>query len=123
MDAAHELFVTKGWAGTGMREMAAAAGVAIETVYSHFTSKRGLLRAVVDGAVTGDEAPVPLAERPEFLALGRGQRAERVRAAARMLAAVQERTGPIFRLLHEGMMGFLRAHHACRGDRPLPRWP
>lgn len=101
MDAALDLFVAKGWASTGMREVAGAAGVAIETVYSHFASKRGLLRAVVDTAVTGDAAPVPLAERPEFLAIGKGPRAQRIQAAARMLAAVQERTGPIFKLMHE----------------------
>jgi AcrR family transcriptional regulator len=101
VEAALGLFVTKGWAATGMREVAAAAGVAVETVYAHFSSKRGLLRAVIDTAVTGDDAPVPLAQRPEFLAVGQGPRARRIRAAARMLAAVHERTGPIFKLMHE----------------------
>jgi AcrR family transcriptional regulator len=46
-----------------MREVAAAADVALETVYSHLSSKRGLLLAVADEAVVGDDAPVPLAAR------------------------------------------------------------
>ncbi len=101
MDAARELFVANGWAATGMREVAAAAGVATETVYSHFSSKRGLLRAVADAAVVGDDAPVPLAERPEFLALGQGRRPARIRAAARLLTAVQVRTGAVASLLRQ----------------------
>jgi AcrR family transcriptional regulator len=101
VDAARELFVDKGWTATGMRDVAAAAGVAIETVYSHFSSKRGLLRAVADEAVVGDDAPVPLAARADFLAMGQGGRAARVRAAARVLTAVQVRTGPVARLLRQ----------------------
>jgi AcrR family transcriptional regulator len=101
LQAAHDLFVTQGWAATGMREVAATAGVALETVYSHFSSKRGLLRAVADAAVAGDDAPVPLAQRPEFLAMGRGRRAARVRAAARLVTAVHLRTVPIAKLLRE----------------------
>jgi AcrR family transcriptional regulator len=101
VDAANELFVANGWSATGMREVAAAAGVALETVYSHFSSKRGLLRAVADGAVVGDDEPVPLAERPEFLAIGKGRRAARVRAAARLLTAVQVRTESLAVLLRQ----------------------
>jgi AcrR family transcriptional regulator len=101
LDAAHELFTTKGWAATGIRDIAVAAGVAIETVYSHFSSKSGVLRAVVDLAVVGDDAPVPLAERPEFLAIGTGSRAARVRATARVLTMVHVRTAPFARVLRE----------------------
>jgi AcrR family transcriptional regulator len=99
--SAGELFGSKGWAATGMREVAAAAGVATETVYAHFSSKRGLLRALVDVAVVGDDRPVALAERPEFAAIGRGDRADRTRAAAHVLAAVHERTAPWAKLLRE----------------------
>lgn len=99
--AAGRLFAAGGWAGTGMRDVAAAAGVAIETVYAHFSSKRGLLQAVVDVAVVGDDRPVALAGRPEFAALGRGRRAARARAAARMLTGIYERTAPFAKVLQE----------------------
>ena len=101
MDAARELFVAKGWAGTGMREIAAAAGVALETVYAHFSSKRGVLRAVADEAVVGDDAPLALAQRPEFAALGRGRRSSRISAAADLATAVNVRTAAIAGLLRE----------------------
>jgi AcrR family transcriptional regulator len=101
VEAATDLFVANGWAATGMREVAADAGVALETVYSHFSSKTGLLRAVADAAVAGDDAPVPVAERPEFLAMGRGRRPARIRAAAQLLTAIQLRTAPIAKLLRE----------------------
>ena len=82
VSTATELFTTKGWAGTGMRDVARGAGVAVETLYSHYSSKRKLFDAVVDQAVVGDDAPVAVADRPEFLAIGRGTRAERIAAAA-----------------------------------------
>lgn len=97
--AATELFVAQGWAATGMREVASAAGVALETVYAHFSSKRGLLRAVIDTVAAGDDAPVPLARRPEFLAMGRGARAARIDAAARLVTEVQVRTAAVAKLL------------------------
>ena len=76
------LFGEKGWAGTGMRDVAAAAGVAIETVYASFRSKRELLTACIDRAVVADDEPVPLADRSSFLALGHGTRVQRAAAAA-----------------------------------------
>jgi len=101
VEAAHALFVANGWAATGMREVASTAGVALETVYAHFSSKRGLLRAVTDMAAVGDDAPVPMAQRPEFLAIGQGRRAARVGAAARLVTAVQLRTAAVAKLLRE----------------------
>lgn len=101
ISAARRLFVEKGWAGTGMREVAAHAGVATETLYSHFSSKRVLLRAAIDVGVVGDHQPVSLADRPEFAAMGRGRRADRLAAAARMLNAIQQRTATFSGVLRE----------------------
>ena len=88
-----------------MRDVATAAGVATETVYAHFSSKRGLLQAVLDVAVMGDDQPVALASRPEFAAVGHGRRADRIRAAARLLTAIQERAAPLERVLREAAAG------------------
>lgn len=101
VDAARDLFAANGWAATGMRDVATAAGVALETVYSHFSSKRGLLLAVADSAVVGDDTPIPLAQRAEFQAIGEGRRSARIRSAARLLTAVQVRTAPVAKLLRE----------------------
>jgi AcrR family transcriptional regulator len=99
--AATGLFTTHGWAATGMRDVAREAGTATETVYAHFASKADLLRQVIDIAVVGDEAPVPLAARPEFAAQGEGSRAERIAAAARLVTAVNVRTAGIHKALRE----------------------
>jgi len=98
---ATELFTTRGWAGTGMRDVARGAGVAVETLYKHYSSKRVLFDAVVDHAVVGDDEPVPVAQRPEFLALGRGRRPDRIAAAAALTAAIHARTGPFAKLIRE----------------------
>lgn len=105
IEAARDLFVSQGWAATGMREVAKAAGVALETVYSHFSNKRGLLLAVADVAVVGDDAEVPLASRPEFLAIGEGRRSARLEAAAAVLTAVHVRTAPIAVVLRQAAPG------------------
>lgn len=47
LDAAGELFLSEGWAGTSMDAIAKAASVSKQTVYSHFHSKEALFRACV----------------------------------------------------------------------------
>jgi AcrR family transcriptional regulator len=101
MEAATRLFTAHGWSATGMRDIAREAGVATETLYSHFASKAGLLRAVTDAAVVGDEAPLAVAERPEFSALGEGARAERIAAAARLVTAIHARTAGFAKVIRE----------------------
>src|SRR5690242_11057219 len=83
--AAAALFEEKGWAGTTVAAIAERAGVAIETVYSGFGSKKHVLRAVLDFAVVGDAEPVPLVERDVFAALGEGDRDQRIRAGLDLL--------------------------------------
>lgn len=99
--AATELFGRRGWAGTAMRDVAEAAGVAVETVYAHARSKRDLLLMAIDVGVVGDTEPVPLAQRPEFAALARGDREQRLAAAAAMLAGINSRSWGLRRALCE----------------------
>jgi AcrR family transcriptional regulator len=101
LDAASRLFTSRGWAATGIRDIAEEAGVAAETVYAHYTSKTALLRQVVDIAVVGDEQAVPLAERPEFAALGAGSRRVRIAAAARLITEVHVRTAGFAKVIRE----------------------
>jgi len=83
--AATELFSERGWAATGVRDIARAAGVSVKTVHANFRTKGELLTAAIDVAVVGDEEPVPLDQRPEFIALGLGTRQDRTRACAPLL--------------------------------------
>jgi AcrR family transcriptional regulator len=63
LDAAGKLFVDPGYAATPLTAIATEAGVAIQTVYKVFGSKKALLSALVDITVAGDEEPVPLPDR------------------------------------------------------------
>lgn len=53
--AARELFVGQGYAATTVEQIAAAAGVAVQTVYYTFRTKGSLLREVVDVTAAGEE--------------------------------------------------------------------
>jgi len=99
--AAVQLFGERGWAATGMREVARVAGVSVETVYAGFGSKSDLLMAALDVAVVGDAALVPLGQRPEFAALGSGTRQQRAVAAARLITAAHQRTAGLYLALRE----------------------
>ena len=105
IESATQLFAERGWTGTGMRDVARAAGVAVETVYANFGSKPDLLLAALDVAVVGDDQPVPLADRPEFAEVGRGSLAARARAAARLLRRIHERTYGLGKALREAAAG------------------
>ena len=64
LDAAGRLFVDPGYAATPLTAIAAEAGVAVQTVYAVFGSKRQLLSELVDVTVAGDDEPVALPDRP-----------------------------------------------------------
>jgi AcrR family transcriptional regulator len=101
LEAATGLFAERGWA-VSVRDIAATAGVSVETVYVHFGSKVDLLNQVVDVAVVGDDAPVALVDRPEFTGLSAGGVADRAHAAAALNTAINQRTARLLRALREG---------------------
>jgi TetR/AcrR family transcriptional regulator of autoinduction and epiphytic fitness len=57
LEAAHDLFVEHGYAGTSIRAVAARAEVGEQTVYRLFSDKATLLREVTLHAVAGGEVP------------------------------------------------------------------
>ena len=61
--AAQRMFLAQGYAATTVGDIATAAGVSVETVYKAFGNKPGLIKAVVDVAIVGDDEPVPMVER------------------------------------------------------------
>jgi len=59
--AARRLFASRGYAGTSMAEIAAAAGVSKATVFHHYRSKRELYEALLGDAFAGfREQVIPL---------------------------------------------------------------
>ncbi len=69
IQTARDLFIERGYPGTSIEVIAAAADVAPATLYRLFPAKRDLLKAVIDVTAVGDDEPVALHERPELLAL------------------------------------------------------
>jgi AcrR family transcriptional regulator len=105
LGACRALFGERGWAATGVRDIAGAAGVSVETVYATLGGKVALLTAALDGAVAGDDDPIPLSERPWFLAMGEGGFDARVRTAAALITDIHVRTIGLQRALREGAGG------------------
>ena len=66
LDAAQRLFDAHGYPATTMEAIAAEAGVSLKTVYVVFTTKSGLLRALWDLLLKGDQADTGVAERPWY---------------------------------------------------------
>jgi len=64
--AAAELFAAQGYTQTSIEQIAERAGVARPTVYTAFTGKPALLKEAVDLLLAGDDAPVPVRDRPWF---------------------------------------------------------
>jgi AcrR family transcriptional regulator len=62
--AAYQLFTQRGYAATTMADIAAAAGVAVQTLYFTFHTKAELLQNVYELAVLGEDDPIPPTEQP-----------------------------------------------------------
>jgi AcrR family transcriptional regulator len=66
LDAARRLFEEGGYASTPVPSIAAEANVALKTVYLAFETKAGLLRAVWDARLGGEEEAMPVLDRSWF---------------------------------------------------------
>ena len=64
MAAARTLFLERGYAGTTMDAISELSDVPPATVYRLFSSKLGILKALLDVSIAGDDAPVAVSDRP-----------------------------------------------------------
>jgi AcrR family transcriptional regulator len=69
LDAAQRLFEAQGYGATSMPAVAQDAGVALKTIYVYFETKAGLVRALWDARLGGDEADIPVLERDWYRAV------------------------------------------------------
>src|SRR3954467_10528380 len=66
LEAAERLFREQGYAAATMAAIAGEAGVALKTVYLAFETKSGVLRALWNLTLRGDDEDVPVSEREWF---------------------------------------------------------
>ena len=100
LDAARRLFEDGGYAATAVPSVAAAAGVAVKTVYLAFESKAGLLRAVWEARLGGDEEATPALQRRWMQQLTDEPRpAEKLRLLAAQSGRMKGATGPLLEVI------------------------
>ncbi|WP_323099142.1 helix-turn-helix domain-containing protein [Intrasporangium sp. YIM S08009] len=98
--AARELFSTRGYLATTIDDIAAAAGVARPTVFNAVGSKPAVLKAVIDRAMAGDDAPVTVADRSWYLeAINEPDPERAITLHARNIAMIVGRVAALLRAL------------------------
>jgi AcrR family transcriptional regulator len=106
LEAAERLFGERGYTGTPVFAIAAAAGVALKTVYAAFGTKAEVLRALWNLRMRGDEEPVPLAQRPWFRELiAEPDPRRRLALVARNARIVRERTATLTEIISQAAPG------------------
>ncbi len=103
VDVTRELLESEGFASTTIAEVARRAGVSKESVYQRFGSKAALVKEVLDVAIAGDDAPVPVADRPEITRIREEPDvAEKLRLYARGAAHRARRSAKVQLALRDG---------------------
>jgi AcrR family transcriptional regulator len=111
--AAVALFADTGWAKTTVAAVAEQAGVAVETIYKGWGSKKALLQAAMDVAIVGDAEPVPLLQRDPFLHMLDTRPGQRLRDGVAFVADMF--AGPLHRV-------WAAMKEAAAGDPEVAAW-
>ena len=102
LDAAERLFARDGYRSTTMAALAAEAGVSARTVYVAFATKSGVLRALWNARLRGEDDDVPVAERAWYReVLDEPDPVRRLRLNARNSRVVKTRLGPVLDLMRD----------------------
>lgn len=106
LEAAERLFLRDGYQATTMEAIANEAGVSLKTVYLPFSTKSGLLRAVWDLRLKGEESDVPVAQSSWFReVLDEEDPVRRLELNARRSRLVKARIGGLFAVIRGAAEG------------------
>jgi len=101
--AAAALFAEGGYGPTTMEAIAEEAGVAVQTVYAVFGTKAGVVAALRDDRLTGDDQPVVVRDRSWYAdMLAAPDVADRLSKLAVGVTLIHVRTGFVNRLIRDG---------------------
>jgi AcrR family transcriptional regulator len=102
LTAAREAFVTRGYLATTVADIAAAAGVAVDTVYAAVGRKPDLLRELIEAAISGTDHAVPAEQRDYVQDVQAATTArEKITIYAHALVEIQQRLAPVFLALRD----------------------
>jgi AcrR family transcriptional regulator len=100
LEAARQLFATRGYAATTLPTIAREAGVSAPTVTAVFGTKGALVMALIQLVVRGDTADAPLAERSWWREmLAEPDPARQLRRYAARGRQIQERSADVFEIV------------------------
>ena len=101
--AARQRFLTQGYAATTIAEIARDAGVSAEMVYKSFATKAGVLKALFDVSVAGDDEPIPMVQRDVIQnVLASPDAARKFEIYVKHLASTMPRSAPVQLLARDG---------------------
>ena len=98
--AARELFLDRGYGATTMEAISEAADVPPATVYRLFASKIGILKALLDVSIVGDDEDVAVTDRPEVRSmLAEEDAGAQLAGFVRLTMEINGRAAPVYRIL------------------------
>jgi AcrR family transcriptional regulator len=98
--ACRDLLFRDGYHRMTVRSVAEQAGVSPETIYKAFGGKPGLMKALWDVTLAGDDQPVAIADRPQMQEVRSAREpAEKLRRWAGFVRGANERLAPLYGLL------------------------
>jgi AcrR family transcriptional regulator len=100
VEAAQSLFVERGYAATTIEAISDRSDTPQATVYRLFSSKLGILKALLDVSIGGDDRAMPMADRPQVRSLlSDADPANQLTGFAALLREIMARVGPVHRVL------------------------
>ena len=100
VDAARTLFLERGYVATTIEAISEHSDVPTATVYRLFSSKLGILKALLDTSIAGDDQPLAVQERPDVASLFTEPDPHKLLAGlAGVTTAINQRTNDVYRVL------------------------
>jgi AcrR family transcriptional regulator len=100
VDAARTLFLERGYVATTIDAISERADVPTPTVYRLFSSKLGILKALLDRSIAGDDEDVAVQERPDVASVFAERDPKKLLTSmASVTTAINQRTNDVYFML------------------------